>query len=84
MIAVDESIIIYSLRTALTTSNDDETNYICNRISEVSAQMQKPLLNWLIQEIVDWILRNKEAGYIKTAPIYRLKCVLEDKLKEYK
>jgi len=84
MIAVDTSIVTYALRYAFASTNDDEVNYVCLRIAECVPQMQRTLCIWCLQDIDDYLTKNPEVGYLKLAPIKRLREVIAGQQKEFR
>lgn len=82
MIAVDNSMIDYSLRWAIQSEDPDEVNYICNRIIEIAPNLQKSDCLQLMQRIKDQAGNNWD--YLKTAPIDRLYGHLQLRLEDYK
>jgi hypothetical protein len=82
MIAVDPSLVDYSLKWAIHIEDDQEVNYICNRIIEIVPTMQKSLCMQLMQRVKDQA--GNDWDYLKTSPIERLFDSLKAKLEEYK
>jgi hypothetical protein len=83
MIALDDSMITYTLRYALASDNSEEVNYICNRIAEAVPGMQLKHVAWCQQDIEKW-LGNNDPDYLKSSPIRRLQEVLTNKRRDFK
>lgn len=82
IIAVDDSLVTYSLKQAFTSENDQEINYICQRITEAVERMQKPLTMFCKQDIEDY-MKDHDPNYLKAAPLKRLYEALIDHLEEF-
>lgn len=83
IIAVDTSIVLYALKCAILSENDDEVNYICNRIKEAIPQMQRTLCIWILQDI-DKYLKDNDPDYCKLQPLKRLREAVDYQRKEFK
>lgn len=83
IIAVDDSMPYYALKWALNSVDDEEVNYICNRLIEAVPQMQKALTLQLRQKIADYFA-STAADYLKQSPIKRLLEMLNIHLKEFR
>lgn len=84
IIAVDTTIVTFALKAALTSTNTDEINYICQRINQSVPSMQRTLCIWLLQDIDDWLTANPDAEYLKVSPIKRLRESLLAQRKEFR
>ena len=82
IIAADDSLIDYALKHALACDNDEEVNFVCNRIGDAVPGMQLAICRYLIQRLEDY-LRANEPGYLKGAPLHRLLEKLQNKRKEF-
>jgi hypothetical protein len=82
IIAVDTDLVTYALKFALSSKDDGQVNYICQRITECIPQMQRTLTIWLIQDIDDY-MKNNDPSYLKSAPLKRLYEILKSHLKEF-
>lgn len=82
IIAVDTSMVDYALKYALFSDDNEEVNYICNRISEAVPQMQLALILHCKQRIDDY-LKHPDPDYFKGSALRRLLERLTDKQKEF-
>jgi len=82
-IALDDSLVTYSLKYATMVGDPEITNYICNRISESVAGMSRAITQYCIDDL-DKYLREASPDYLKSSPLRRLLEVLELHIKEYK
>lgn len=83
MLALDESMLDYTLRWALQSEDVDEVNYICNRLNEAVPQLQKKHVLMLAQRLQDYFDKSDPA-YLKASPLYRLAGALAFKLLDFK
>jgi hypothetical protein len=83
IIAVDTSIVTYALKAAFLSQNYDEVNYICQRITEATPQMQRTLCLWIKQDITDYLDKN-DLDYLKARPIEGLLESVTVQLKEFR
>ena len=83
IIAVDTSMVDYALLYAISSDDDSEVNYICNRIGEAVPQMQFALVVHSLQRIDDYFNR-ADPDYLKASPLRRLRELLISKRAEFK
>lgn len=86
IIAVDDSMVDYTVKYMLASNDQDEINYISNRIKEAVPQMQLTVLIWLMQRLNDYMvqsLKDDSSDYFKNKTVSDLYTVLEDKRKEF-
>lgn len=81
-IAVNTDLVTYASKYMLASDDNDQVNYISQRIAESVPDMQRTLTIWLKQDIEDYLKAN-DPGYLKLSPIRRLLEVLDSHLKEF-
>lgn len=81
IVAVDDSLVTYSLKHATLIGNADEVNYICNRIAEAAPGLPKSVVQQSLQMIDDFL--KLEPGYLRYAPFNRLQEVMQLRLGEF-
>lgn len=81
-IAVNMDLVTYACKYMLASDNNDQVNYISQRIAESVPDMQRTLTIWLKQDIDDYLKAN-DPEYLKLNPIKRLLEMLDSHLKEF-
>lgn len=80
---MDDSLVLYALEYALCTPSDDErSNWICNRIQENIHQLNQATLEHILQKINGDV--QESWGYLESAPFKRLRTYVVNELEIYK
>lgn len=82
IIAVDTSMVDYTLLYAISSDDDSEVNFICNLIGEAVPQMQLALVLHSQQRINNYFDR-ADPDYLKASPLRRLLELLNSKRAEF-